>query len=562
MELSDKKGIQHIVCSLAIHGIQRVIICPGSRNAPLTLSFNRHPQFVLYSIRDERSAAFFGLGMAQQLNEPVVIVCTSGSAALNFAPAIAEAYYQRIRLIILTADRPKAWTGQGEGQTINQTNVFNNFVRQAFELNGDAQSKDDLWYIDRCISEGLNWAKHTNKGPIHFNIPVSEPLYGITTIDRVEVNSFFIETVENHLPAIALQKLSTTFNQANRILILVGQQRSNIALEAILQEFSEYENVIILCESTSNIRSKNCIANIDRAITNLSAEAVEILKPDLLITFGSAIISKRIKAFLRKNRPKIHWQIHPFDATMDTYQSLTNAIMMEPLSFFQQLKPFIKPSVSDYAKQWHQLAEKKLIFHDQFISQCHFSDFSVFDAIYQALPTNFHVYIANSSPIRYAQLFDNSKIVETFSNRGTSGIDGCTSTIIGAAVAMPQKSFLLITGDVAFLYDVNALWQEYPVDNVKIILINNGGGGIFRIIEGPELEQELTQFFETQTNTNVEYIALQYGWQYLSLRQRDQANIVLNRFFQNDTKHTILEIFTDAETNPKVLNDYWQFLNK
>ncbi|MBS1588869.1 MAG: 2-succinyl-5-enolpyruvyl-6-hydroxy-3-cyclohexene-1-carboxylic-acid synthase [Bacteroidetes bacterium] len=562
MELSDKKGIQHIVCSLAAQGIQRFVICPGSRNAPLTLSFNRHPQFVLYSIRDERSAAFFAMGMAQQLNEPVGLVCTSGSAALNFAPAIAEAYYQRIPLIILTADRPKTWTDQGEGQTINQTNVFKNFVRKAYELNGEAQLKDELWYIDRCISEGLNLAKYINKGPVHFNIPVAEPLYGITNIERVEVNSFLIEPIENHLPTTTLQKLSTTFSQAKRILILVGQQRSNSALEAILQELSELENVIILCESTSNIQSKNFILNIDRAITNLPEEKAEILKPDLLITLGSAIISKRIKTFLRKHRPQLHWNIHPFDATMDTYQSLTNSISMEPLSFFQQLKPHVLSPASDYSKQWHQIAEKKLSYHNQFISQSSFSDFSVFAAIYQALPANYHVYIANSSPIRYAQLFDNRKIVETFSNRGTSGIDGCTSTVIGAAVAMPQKNFLLITGDVAFMYDVNALWQEYPVDNVKIILLNNGGGGIFRIIDGPEKEQELTQFFETQTNTNVEHLALQYRWQYLSLRQSSSTKLILDRFFEIETKRTILEIFTDAEMNPMVLNDYWQFLNK
>ena len=191
MELSDKKGVQQIVQSLAALGLKEIVICPGSRNASFVISFNRHPAFNCTSIRDERTAGFYALGKAIELQEPVAILCTSGSAALNFAPAIVEAYYQRIPLIVLTTDRPKEWTNQGDGQTILQTNIYTNYIRKSYEINGDAVQKNDLWYIERCISEGFNIATLIDKGPVHFNIPVSEPLYGTSSIDTNNLPKIF-----------------------------------------------------------------------------------------------------------------------------------------------------------------------------------------------------------------------------------------------------------------------------------------------------------------------------------------------------------------------------------
>lgn len=560
MELSDKKGIQQIVLSLAALGLREIVICPGSRNAPLVASFNRHPHFHCTSIRDERCAGFFALGKAIALREPVALLCTSGSASLNFAPAIAEAYYQKIPLIVLTADRPKAWTDQGDGQTIDQTNLFRNYARFGYELNGDANTSTDLWFIRRCISEGFNNALYLNPGPVHFNIPVGEPLYRTEQAESFPTRIFKSVPVENRLGEEILKNLASEFFSCERVMILCGQHPSDQILPDAVIQMSSLQNVIVLTESTSNIHHPDFIEQIDRCITGLNDALADELKPDLLITVGGAIISKRIKSFLRQHRPLFHWNIDPFDSTRDTYQSLTSAIAMAPGLFLQQLYPYIHTVRSDYKNKWLPLKKDKEKRHSRFIHDCQYSDLKVFQNIYRHIPEDTILHIANSSPIRYAQLFNNTN--ETYCNRGTSGIDGCTSTAMGAAAARPDKSYLLITGDVAFHYDMNALWNEKNIRNLKIIIINNGGGGIFRIIEGPDEAQEREKFYETTMKANIEKIAAHYNWNYLAIKKEEQLTGVLSEFFSPEKEKIILEIFTDAETNPVVLKDYWKYLNE
>ena len=563
MELSDKKGIQHIVLALAQLGLKEVVICPGSRDASLIISLNRHPNFNCTSIRDERSAAFFALGKAIEFNQPVALLCTSGSAALNFAPAISEAYYQRIPLIVLTADRPKSWTDQGDGQTINQTNVFQNFIRKSFEISGDALTKDELWTIERNISEGFHIATHLDKGPVHFNIPVSEPLYGITKEITQQVKTFQIEQPEITLSEDSRQKLSQTFCERQKVMILVGQNIYDYqSLQTELVQISKHSNVIVLTESTSNIHHPNFVENIDRCITNLNENQAGELIPELLITVGGAIVSKRIKKLLREHRPIQHWNIHPYDSMMDTYQSLTHAIPMEAIDFFRQLQiPESEIINSNYKEKWLQHSSQKLSQHQMFCARCDYSDFQVFDILIRSIPKQTHLHLSNSSPIRYAQLFDNSHLAYTYSNRGVSGIDGCTSTAVGAASASPEKNFLLITGDVAFHYDKNALWNEEKSENLKIIIINNSGGGIFKIIPGPNQIKEGETFQVTPMHTNAQKLAEHYKWNYLSADSSDSLKSALKTFFSTDTQRCILEIFTDSETNPQVLEAYWDKLS-
>lgn len=560
MELSDKKGIQQIVLSFAALGLKEIVICPGSRNAPLVTSFNRHPGFHCTSIRDERAAGFFALGKALALKEPVALLCTSGSAPLNFGPSIAEAYYQKIPLIVLTADRPKTWTDQGDGQTINQTHVFRNYTRFGYELNGDAASPADLWFIRRCVSEGFNNTRFLNPGPVHFNVPMSEPLYRTEHIEDVAPRVFTKESVENRLGETTLKKLASVFSSCQKVMILTGQHPTDKGfLNAVIQ-MSRFDNLIVLTESTSNIHHPEFIEQIDRCITGLDEVSVQELQPDLLITVGGAIVSKRIKSLLRNHHPSFHWHIDPFDSTMDTYQSLTNAISMDPAAFFNQLHPYINIVSSDYKKKWLQLKEKKEIRHDHFIGHSKYSDLKVFHEIYQHLPDTTVLHVANSSPIRYAQLFAQTN--ETYCNRGASGIDGCTATAMGAAAALPHKNHLLITGDVAFHYDVNGLWNDEYIQNLKIIIINNGGGGIFRIIEGPDEAEERALFYVTAMKTNAEKIAAHYNWNYLAVKEEQQLTNRLSEFFHSERKRAILEIFTDADTNPAVLKAYWASLNE
>lgn len=562
MRLSDKKSIQHIASALAGLGVKEVILCPGSRNAPLVICFNRHPAFRCTSIRDERSAAFFALGKAIELQEPVAMVCTSGSATLNFAPAVSEAYYQRIPLIVLTADRPKEWTGQGDGQTINQTNVYRNFIRKSFELKGDAASPADIWYNDRCLSEGLGIATVSDRGPVHFNIPLSEPLYGTADTEVPRPKIFRPEKTEKKLSEEGLAQLSGQFTGCKKVMILAGQYPADHTLQRELSAIAERENVAVLTESTSNLHDPYFIENIDRCITGMSPEEAKEFMPELLITVGGAVVSKRIKAFLRKYRPEHHWNIDPFDAYMDTYQSLTRAVFLNPATVFHQLQPG-KPAVpSDYRTAWMKRKHRRAGLHDTFCATCGYSDLRLFYQLYHAIPENIFLHLANSSPIRYAQLFDNRKIANSWSNRGTSGIDGCTSTAMGAAAASPEKDFLLITGDVAFRYDINALWNEAKINNLRILVINNGGGGIFRIISGPDRVDELEEYFETAMETEAQKIAQQFHWNYWPAKDETSLKRALDSFFAPGGGRTILEVFTPAEKNPEVLDQYWNYLNE
>ncbi len=561
MILSNKKGVQHIVLALAELGIKEVIICPGSRNAPLVISFNRHPNFNCTSIRDERSAGFFALGKAIESKQPVALVCTSGSAVLNFAPAIVEAFYQRIPLIIITADRPIEWVDQGDGQTIKQHEIYNNYIRKSYTLDGDSADVQKIWHIERSISEGISIATSTNKGPVHFNISLSEPLYKTEELkSNTSVSIFKTSITQEIICDEQLQVFATQFSFHKKILFLVGQLPTDKELESLLIHFAKQDNVIVLTESTSNVHHPDFIENIDRCITNINDETAKALMPDLLITIGGAIVSKRIKSLLRKFRPTAHWNIHPYDATMDTYQSLTTAISMQPTAFLTSLSEYHIPVNSDYKNNWQNLQQKKITLQQEFELTAPYSDFKVFQKILSTIPKDTVLHVANSSPIRYVQLFDNSAIAETWSNRGTSGIDGCTSTAMGAAAAAPVKSFVLITGDVSFQYDVNALWNDKQIENLKIIVINNGGGGIFRIIEGPNSIEERSEFLETEMTTHFAHIAQHFSWNYIHAKDEQTLNEALLYFFNTNNKRIILEIFTDAITNPVVLADYWKHL--
>lgn len=559
MILSDKKGVQQIVQSLAALQVQEVVVCPGSRNAPFIISFNRHNNFSCTSIRDERSAAFFALGKAIALNKPVVLLCTSGSAALNFAPAIVEAYYQRIPLIVITADRPQEWIGQGDGQTIHQSNIYHNYIRKSYQLNGDATKENELWYIRRCISEGLIIALQNDKGPVHFNVQLNEPLYTTEEISNTTPKVFTTSALTKQITNNELDALAYQFNHTNKIMILVGQHPKHSLLEKLLKDIAAYEQVIVLTESTANMYDENFINHIDRCITSLNNETAQALMPDLLITLGDTVVTKRLKVLLRKHSPALHWHIHPFEISMDTYQSLTNVITLKPYDFFQQIVSLLQPKKSAYKNNWINLKNKISQLHNEFVQTANYSDFLVFDKIFKAIPANYHLHIANSSPIRYAQLFHYQHIANTWCNRGTSGIDGCTSTAFGAASALPDKSFLLITGDVAFQYDKNAFWNNENIQNLKIIVINNCGGGIFRIIDGSKDIEECAEFLETTMKSNAMHIAAQHQWQYIKATDIASLQEGLNNFFLSD-KPIILEVFTDADTNPKILEQYWHYL--
>jgi 2-succinyl-5-enolpyruvyl-6-hydroxy-3-cyclohexene-1-carboxylate synthase len=541
---------QSIIEIFRAKGIQNIVISPGSRNAPLTIGFVNHPDFTCYSVADERCAAFFALGIAQQINKPVAVVCTSGSALLNYYPAFAEAFYSEIPLIVVSADRPKNKIDIGDGQTIRQENVFAN--HSLFNANLDEFPSDEN---DFLINEAINTA-FAKKGPVHINAPFEEPLY--ETISELIVNPKIISSTKVSNEIDAISDYATTWNQSQKKLVLIGGLNPNTIEQKFFNSFGDDASVIVMTEVTSNVHHPNFITNIDTIITPFSEQDFLEFQPDILLTFGGMIVSKRIKAFLRKFQPKQHWHIDELRA-YDTYGCLTKHFEVSPNKFFENF--FLKTIKieSNYQKELLKIRALRLEKHADYLSKIPFTDLKAFDVILPKLKSKSQLQISNSSPIRYAQLISINPTIEVFCNRGTSGIDGSTSTAIGAAVAS-EKATVLIAGDIGFLYDSNALWNNYIPKNFKIILMNNGGGGIFRILPGHDETPVFTTFFETSHCLTAEHLAKMYGFGYLIASNETTLEHNLDVMFAQNEKPVLLEVFTPTLENDKVLLQYFREL--
>jgi len=317
-------------------------------------------------------------------------------------------------------------------------------------------------------------------------------------------------------------------------------------------------SVVVMIETTSNLHHSSFINTIDTLITSFSPTEFLELQPKILITFGGMIVSKRVKAFLRKYKPRHHWHIDEHRA-YDTFGILTKHFQVEPNQFFKQFLPFVKDIESDYKLTFETIHKERKIKHGEYLAQVPFCDLKAFENILSSLPNDIQLQISNSSAIRYAQLFDIEKSIEVFCNRGTSGIDGCTSTAIGAAVGS-KKPTVLITGDVSFLYDSNALWNNYIPKNFKIILINNGGGGIFRILPGHQETETFNTFFETSHCLTAEHLAKMYQLDYATASDEATLKRGLYQLYKQNEKPMILEVFTPTRENDKLLNDYFKAL--
>ena len=543
---------QSIIEICKAKGIKDIIISPGSRNAPLTIGFVNNPDFNCYSIADERCAAFFALGIAQQTQKPAVVVCTSGSALLNYYPAFAEAFYSHIPLIVLSADRPQSKIDIGDGQTIRQEHVFKNHSLYDANLTENASLENDL-EINKAIDAALS-----NKGPVHINAPFEEPLY--QTVSELEVEITILDSNDeiNTLGTDELIEFASIWNTAKKKLILVGENRPDQIDLEIINFLANDDSVLVMTETTSNLHHPSFLNSIDTIITPFSKEEFEELQPDILITFGGMVVSKRIKAFLRQYKPKHHWHIDTLRA-YDTFGSLTKHFVADPNSFFNPFLSFTSPIESDYKAVFEKVNALRKVKHDQYLNKIPFSDFKVFDKVIATLPQDSMLQLGNSSTIRYAQLFDIDPSIQVFCNRGTSGIDGCTSTAIGAAVAN-DKQTVLITGDISFLYDSNALWNDYVPKNFKIILLNNGGGGIFRILPGHAETPVFNTFFETSHCHTAEHLAKMYGFNYTIASTEAGLETSLKALYaQNDTP-SILEIFTPTRENDSILLQYFREL--
>ena len=548
---------QFIIQLCKVKGLKHVVISPGSRNAPLTIGFTNQNFFKCYSVVDERSAGFFALGIAQQTSEPVAVVCTSGSALLNYYPAVAEAYYSGLPLVVISADRPQHLINIGDGQTIIQPHAFGKHV--LFEANLKPPTKTLFNSIEfardkaqKLINKALDTASRM-MGPVHINVPFEEPLYD-TVPEPLSLNISFKKDIKTAYFYLS-PSFQKTWQNAKRKLVLVGVNPPNSLDSAVIDQLANDPSVIVLTETTSNLHHSNFFPFIDQLIAPLNEEGYEALQPDLLLTFGGLIISKKIKAFLRAYNPKHHWHVDPYKAN-DTYFCLNKHFKINPNDFFHQLFKNTPSNKSSYFDFWNRVKLQRKKAHNEYLKSMSFSDFKAFELISHAIPQNFVVQSGNSSAIRYLQLFEFHPSISLYCNRGTSGIDGSTSTAVGASVVSKEPT-LLITGDLSFFYDINGLWNKYIPSNFRLIVINNSGGGIFRILPGNDNSELFETYFETKHNRNAKALATDFGFAYSSANSEQTLTLALAEFFKSASSPKLLEIFTPSSQNDKILLSYF-----
>jgi 2-succinyl-5-enolpyruvyl-6-hydroxy-3-cyclohexene-1-carboxylate synthase len=548
--------------------IRDVILCPGSRCAPLTLAFTRHPHIRTRTVSDERSAGFIALGLAQALQAPVAIVCTSGTAAYNLAPAIAEAFFSNTPLIVLTADRPAEWIAQHDGQTIYQRELYGRHVKHYYELPQEYEHPDSVWAINRIINDAINLSIAGPQGPVHINAPFREPLYPPKGEDVFQYSDVRVIDATPHdvvLSNEVLTMVSDEWKSYHNVLIVAGQQPPQNDLVTSLSRFRQKHPVPLVHDVISNLHGVgDTVAHSDLFLGQAPPNVKEMLRPDLLITFGNSLISKNLKLFLRKYRPQRHWHIQDCGPVADTFGSLTNIIRTTPHQFIQFLETldvadnFEGQKQKNYQSLWEAEERRALrALEDLFAASTDLSELGLVKKLMTYLPAGSNLHLANSMSVRYANfvgLGASQSEVRVFSNRGTSGIDGSNSTAVGHALASDKPNFL-VTGDLAFFYDRNAFWHNYPLQNLRILLLNNHGGLIFDILDGPSSTPEADEYFITRQKLSGKKMCEEFGFDHLKVDTTKKIKNLMKDFLTFDGTAKVMELESDTKTNRRIIED-------
>lgn len=543
--------ILDLVAICAKKGIDHAILSPGSRCAPLTLAFARHPDIHARTISDERSAAFIALGMAQQLNQPVVLVCTSGSAALNYYPAISEAFFQHVPLLILTADRPSEWIDQWDGQTIFQPEVYGKHVKKSFQFPDSFSNEEQVWHAGRIVNEAINLSKQFPAGPVHINVPLREPFYPAENenFNFPEIpREFTTVSSQTQLSEESLKHIKNRLNDVSRILIVPGQQKPNPQLQSLLDQLSKNQKAVIVTDSISNLQSESTINLHDHWLGNENLH--QSLAPDLVISFGKSVISKSLKQFLRKTGAS-HWHIQPDGQAKDTYQHLTRILACSPTQFLNWISQNLPEQNAEFQSNWLSLEKKVIESLPKAFDSVEFGEYSALHFLLKKIPAQSKVHLANSMAVRYVN-FLGKRPQEIICNRGTSGIDGSNSTAVGCTFTT-KEPVTLITGDMAFFYDRNAFWHNYSTPNLRVIILNNHAGGIFRLIDGPAKQPELGEFFETKQQLSANHLAEEFGFFYIKVKNQQELESALIDFYEPSIHPKILEIESSSAKNAEIL---------
>ena len=512
MIISTKKSVQFLISYLIQTGIKNIIFCPGSRNLPLIQSLVENPNFNTYTVIDERSAGFIALGMAKESEQPVVLITTSGSAAVNLGPALVEAYYQQIPLIAITADRPKDSINKGENQTIQQVGLFKNFIKEEVEID----EKIDFKGFERLIRKvNISCFGIKNKGPVHINMPFSEPLLDFTEI----IGEFRFDLAFKEEYKVPLMSVFSQF-LGKKVLIYNTTANTNAEIANIISYGIKKLNWLVVNELTTNLYLHETIQHFDLICQDHS----NLTTPQLIITIGEQMISKRARQYFKSIPNLVHLDISSYKRTWDLLAQKSYFIEGKGEIILGKIAEMKLCNPSEYLYQWLQADELATEYSTAFFTKESWKEFSIVQNFIGSLQSPTNVYWGNSSVIRYAHWSIRNEFCLNHANRGVSGIDGVLSAAIGRHLESKDDRSYCILGDVSFLYEMNALQSLYLVKGLIIIVLNNYGGKIFENIHNLGKNKEVI----TKHNHNFKSICDMYKLEYQTCKNLKEFEGILN----------------------------------
>ncbi|MDE5882178.1 MAG: 2-succinyl-5-enolpyruvyl-6-hydroxy-3-cyclohexene-1-carboxylic-acid synthase, partial [Muribaculaceae bacterium] len=533
---TDKKFCSILFDVMAEKGVKDVVCSPGSRNAPLLIAAASRDELKKHVVIDERSAAFMALGMAVVSRRPVALVCTSGTALLNYGPAIAEAFYQSVPLVVISADRPEQWIDQDDSQTLRQFEAFSNYVKRSYQLPAFGNDDKELqWYANRIVNDAMIEATSRRRGPVHINIQLGEPLSRKVNrgSDQPRVIDFIGgDSIGNKE---IVRELATKI-AASKVLLVAGFLPPDSRLHKSVGEICALPNVVAMTETLSNLHLGNDATSIDSVLTAYSADRLDSEVPDLVISLGGSLVSRKLKEYLRRNANQCeHWALGWNHTTSDCFMSLTKRIEVDPARLLHQLAAALRrqpilTTVCDFASIWRRLRAEAVRAKSAFVEAAPWSDLKAFDIIFRKLPQDVNLFLSNGTAVRYAQILGERMPHASYCNRGVSGIDGSVSTAIGGAKAYKGRT-VVITGDMSMAYDLNALALPDMPGGLVIIVVDNGGGGIFRFIPTTSSLEERERYFCAPPKLPLGQLAPAYGFDYAEASDEEHLSGLLHEIF-------------------------------
>jgi len=554
---STIKNVQILVKLLKEYKIQHAVVSPGGSSTPIVHSMENDSYFKCYSVVDERSAAYFAMGISQKLHKPVALVCTSGTAVANYLPAVIEARYQNVPLIVITADKNFYNDRQLVTQTIKQDNIFQDKCKHAVSLPGILDSEEDIWYCKRLIHEALLEFDHHGKGPVHINIPIFGSHQDFSFKELPDIKA--IKRISYESSSSIWEDKQKELQNFKNILVVFGQNipygdKTNIDID----KFAKKYNCVLSVEHTSNVKSEFALNTYSIVETSGGYVAQEMC-PDLVITLGGNYASYNMRGYLRSVKAKYnHWVIEESGYVKDPFMRLTDIFECTPEYFFN----FFANNGTDNSEndlnfyhRWEKLLSRVKM------PELPFSNFYAAQCLAKNIPENSLLHTAILNSTRHTQFFDIPKSVDSYCNLGALGIDGTLSTFFGQAAVTEQLCFLLI-GDLSFFYDMNSIRIQSNSKNIRIMLVNNTGAGEFHFYIGKKSIPSINKYISVEHNTTAKAWVESCGFKYISASSKDELDKQIGEFSSNKSEKPILfEVFTDMEKDAELTNELFE-INK